>query len=71
MALSLAKHLLMAWRWSVKVHREEAWPSTPTVLNIGQFMTEEETAGGLGEPHWFVAYSHALQQVGEAARRWK
>ena len=34
-------------------------------------MTEEEVAGGMGEPHWFMAYSHALQRVGEAARRWK
>ena len=25
-------------------------------------------AEGMGEPNWFVAYSHALQQVGEAAR---
>ena len=33
--------------------------------------TEEETAGGVGEPHWFVAYSHALQWVGEAAHGWK
>ena len=42
-----------------------------TILNIGQFMTEEETAGGVGEPHWFVAYSHTLQWVGEVARRRK
>ena len=28
-------------------------------------MTDEETAGGVGEPHWFVAYSRALQWVGE------
>ena len=34
-------------------------------------MTEEETAGDMGEPHWFMAYSHAMQWVGEAARRWK
>ena len=27
----------------------------------------------MGEPHWFVAYSHALQQVGEVAcrRKWE
>ena len=30
-------------------------------------MTEEEVAEGVGEPHWFMAYSHALQWVGEAA----
>ena len=34
-------------------------------------MNEEETAGGMGEPHWFVAYSHALQRVGKVARRGK
>ena len=44
---------------------------TPTVLNINQFMTEEEVAEGLGEPHWFMAYSRTLQWVGEAACRWK
>ena len=55
----------------MKVHREDACPPTQTILNIGQFMTEEKTGGGMGEPHWFVAYSHALQQVGEAACRQK
>ena len=36
-------------------------------------MTEEEVAEGVGEPHWFMAYSHALQQVGEAAhgQKWE
>ena len=67
--LSLAKRLLAMWRWSMKVHGEDACPPTSTVLNIGQF--KEEMAGGVGEPHWFVAYSHALQRVDEAARRWK
>ena len=70
-ALSLAKHLLPMWRWSMKAHGEDACPPAPTVLNIGQFMTEEETAGGMGEPYWFVAYSCALQWVGEAAHGWK
>ena len=65
-ALSLAKHLLVAWWWNIKVHREDDCPPTPTVLNIGQFMTDEETKWGVGEPHWFMAYSHALQWVGEA-----
>ena len=68
MALSLAKHLLVAWKWSIKVCREDACPPAPTVLNIGQFMTEEEMAGGVGEPHWFVAYSYTLQWVSKAAR---
>ena len=34
-------------------------------------MTKEEVAEGVGEPHWFMAYSCTLQQVGEAAHRWK
>ena len=71
MALSLAKHLLLAWQWNIKVCGKDACPPALTVLNIGQFMTDEETAGGVGEPHWFMAYSHALQQVGKAACRWK
>ena len=70
-ALSLAKHLLVAWWWNIKVHREDTYPPAPTILNIGQFMTDEETAGGMGEPHWFVAYSHALQWVGKVACRQK
>ena len=70
-ALSLAKHLLTAWRWSIKVRGEDVCPSTPTVLNIGQFMTEEEVAEGVGEPHWFMAYFPTLQWVGKAACRQK
>ena len=59
-ALSLAKHLLVVWRWSIRVLGEDVCPPTPTALNIGQFMTKEEVAEGVGEPHWFVAYSCAL-----------
>ena len=62
--LSLAKHLLAAWQWNIKVHGEDNCPPAPTVLNIGQFMTNEEMTGGMGEPQWFVAYSRALQWVG-------
>ena len=29
---------------------------------------DEEVPEGVGEPHWFVAYSHTLQWVGEVAR---
>ena len=73
MALSLAKRLLVAWWWNIKVHGEDDCPPAPTILNIDQFMTDEETAGGVGEPHWFMAYSCALQWVGEAAceRKWE
>ena len=36
-------------------------------------MTNEEMAGCMGEPHWFVPYSHTLQWVGEVAcrRKWE
>ena len=72
-ALSLAKHLLAVWRWSIRVCGEDTCPPIPTILNISQFMTKEEVAEGMGEPHWFVAYSCALQWVGEAAcgQKWE
>ena len=72
-ALSLAKHLLAACWWSIKVCGEDDCPPALSILNIGQFMTKEETAGGVGEPHWFVAYSHALEWVGKVAcgRKWE
>ena len=72
-ALSLAKHLLTALQWNIKVCREDDCPPAPTVLNIGQFITDEVMAGGVGEPQWFMAYSHALQWVGEVAhgRKWE
>ena len=68
-ALSLAKHLLTVWQWNIKVFGEDNCPPSPTVLNIGQFITDEEMARGVGEPHWLVAYSHALQWVGKAGYR--
>ena len=40
MALSLAKHLLMAWWWNIKVRWEDDPPAL-TILNIGQFMTDD------------------------------
>ena len=72
-ALSLVKHLLVAWQWNIKVHGEDNCPPALTILNIGQFMTDKEMAGGVGQPHWIVAYSCALQWVGEAAcgQKWE
>ena len=62
----------MAWQWNIKVcGGGDDYPPAPTILNIGQFMTDEEMAGGMGEPHWFMAYSHALQWVGKVAHEWK
>ena len=36
-------------------------------------MTKEEVTGGVDKALWFVAYSHALQRVGEATcgQKWK
>ena len=45
-ALALAKHLLMMWRWSVKVLGQDVCPPALTALNIRKFMTKEEVMGG-------------------------
>ena len=68
-ALSLAKHLLAVWRWSIKVQGRNVCLPAPTALSLGQFMTREEVLEGVDDPLWFVAYSHTLQRVGEAAHR--
>ena len=71
-AKALAKCLVATLRWNVKVQGEGVCLPAPTVLNISQFLTDQEMEGGFGEPHWFVAYSCVLQRVGEAAhgRKW-
>ena len=72
-ALLLAKCLLTIWWWSIKVQGWDVCPPTLTVLNIGQFMTQEEAQGNVDNSLWFTAYSHALQRVREAtrARQWQ
>ena len=70
-ALSLAKCLLAAWRWSIKVLGWDICLPALTALNIEQFMTKEEVSEGVDEPLWFAAYSHTLQWVGEVAHGWK
>ena len=67
-AVSLAKHLLAIWQWSIKVQGWDVCPPAPMALNIGQFMTREEVLENVDNSLWFEAYSHALQRVGEAAR---
>ena len=67
MALLLAKCLLAIWWWSIKVQGWDICPPTLTALNIGQFMTQEEVWGNVDNSLWFMAYSCALQRVGEAA----
>ena len=49
-AMSLAKHLVAAWWWNIKVRGEGECPPAPSVINIGQFITDEEAVGGVGEP---------------------
>ena len=62
----LAKCFLAAWQWTVEVATTNCCPSTPTMLNIGQFLEEGDCMP------WLLAYAHALQHVGEAAegRMW-
>ena len=67
MALSLAKHLLTIWWWSIKVQGWDVCLLAPMALNIGQFMTREEVLENVDDLLWFMAYSHTLQRVGEAA----
>ena len=41
-ATSLAKCLLAAWWWSLRVQGQDVCLPAPTVLNIGQFMMRDE-----------------------------
>ena len=43
--LSLAECLLAVWLWNIKVHRKDNCPPALTILNIGQFITDEEMVG--------------------------
>ena len=44
-ALSLAKHLVAAWWWNIKVRGEGECPPALSILNIGQFIMDEEAVG--------------------------
>ena len=47
---------------------------SPTHPDCSQHRTihdQRRSGRGVGEPHWFMAYSRTLQQVGEAAHGWK
>ena len=70
-AKALARHLVVTWRWNIKVRGKGVCLPAAMMLNIGQFLHDQETEGGWGELHWFVAYSRTLQRVGEAAHRRK
>ena len=65
-ALSLAKHLLTIWQWSIKVQGQDVCPLALMVLNTGQFMTWEEVLEKVDDSLWFEVYSRALQRVREA-----
>ena len=73
MALSLAKHLLTIWQWSIKVQGQDVCPPTLMAFSIRQFMTQEEAQGNEDNSLWFTAYSHASQRVGEAThgQQWR
>ena len=45
MAKSLAKCLVTAWWWNVKVQGEGECPPAPSILNIGQIIMDEEVVG--------------------------
>ena len=72
-ALSLAKHLLAIWWWSIRVQGWDICLPALTVLNTGQFMTWDEVQGEVDNSLWFEVYSCALQRVREAVRghRWQ
>ena len=56
--------------WSIRVQGQDICPPTPTVLNIGQFMTQDKVQGDVDNSLWFNMYSHALQRVSKATRGW-
>ena len=68
--LELAKHLLVAWKWSFTVGATEFCPPTPSMMNIGQFLDEDADLHDWSA--WMLAYTHTLQCMGEAAegRHW-
>ena len=61
---------LATWQWMVEVATIKFCPPDPTMLNIGQFL-DEEPKEGVPTP-WLLAYTHALQCMGEAmeGRAW-
>ena len=60
-ALSLAKYLLAICQWSIRVQGWDVCLPVPTVLNIGQFMTQEEVQGMVDNSLWFEVYSCTLR----------
>ena len=69
-ARELTKHFLATWQWMVEVAATNFFPPTPSMLNIGQFLDEELKEGD--HTPWLLAYTCALQHMGEAAegRKW-
>ena len=71
MALSLAKHPPAIWQWSARVQGWDICLPAPTVLNIGQFMMQDEVQGDVDNSLWLEVYSCTLQRVREAVRGWR
>ena len=62
--LELAKCLLVVWKWRFAVGAAEFCPPTPSRMNISQFLDEDTDLNDWSA--WMLAYTHALQHVGEA-----
>ena len=71
--LALARWLMAVWRWAVTISPPPICLPAPMVLNTGQFLDENTTKCGWNVQQWLEAYTHALQNVGEAAkgRHWR
>ena len=69
-AMELAKCLVSVWRWTAKVSTMPLCPPAPTMLNIGQFLEGCPREGD--HTPWLLAYTHAMQCMGEAmeGRTW-
>ena len=63
----LVWRLLAAWRWAVETFNPHICPPTPTILNIRQFLDEDDEGHGWDVQCWMEACACALQRVGEAA----
>ena len=66
---TLVMRLLVTWHWTVKTSRPLIYPPALTILNTGQFLNEDVKEHGWDVQDWLEAYTCALQQVTEAAKR--
>ena len=68
--LQLVKWLLAAWKWRFAAGAIEFCPPAPSLMSISQF--RDEGIDLHDQAAWMLAYTCALQLVGEAAegRHW-